>query len=304
MNTTSDIPASYVSTTWKAQPSEQNYWWKSWNSTSQNWVCHLSFYIPQSMGPPVFMYYRLTNFYQNHRRYVQSLDLEQLKGVAVPNSTIQNSPCSPLAIDPATGKAYYPCGLIANSIFNDTISSPVLKGQFNSTYDMTNKGIAWESDKALIKQSQYNQWQVVPPPNWKDYDYEKQGLPDLHDNEEFMVWMRTAGLPSFSKLARRNDNTAMQPGRYQLNINYSKLTDIWFLSALHVADYGPEFNVTEYAGTKSILLSTRTALGGRNPFMGIAYVVVGGVCVLLGALFTIAYLIRPRYDHLFPHAKV
>lgn len=53
--------------------------------------------------------------------------------------------------------------------------------------------------------------------------------------------------------------------------------------------------MTEYDGTKSILLSTRTVLGGKNPFMGIAYVVVGGVCVLLGALFTIAHLIRPRY---------
>ena len=30
--------------------------------------------------------------------------------------------------------------------------------------------------------------------------------------------------------------------------------------------------------------------------MGIAYVVVGGVCVLLGAGFTIAYLVRPRYE--------
>lgn len=61
-----------------------------------------------------------------------------------------------------------------------------------------------------------------------------------------------------------------------------------------------DFNVTEYSGTKSILISTRTALGGKNPFMGIAYVVVGGVCVLLGALFTVAHLIRPRYDILNP----
>jgi hypothetical protein len=33
--------------------------------------------------------------------------------------------------------------------------------------------------------------------------------------------------------------------------------------------------------------------------MGIAYVVVGGLCVLLGALFTIAHLFRPRYAY-FP----
>lgn len=37
-------------------------------------------------------------------------------------------------------------------------------------------------------------------------------------------------------------------------------------------------------------------MGGKNSFMGIAYVVVGGVCVLIGVLFTAANLIRPRYD--------
>ena len=55
-----------------------------------------------------------------------------------------------------------------------------------------------------------------------------------------------------------------------------------------------DFPVTDYGGTKSILLTTRTVMGGQNPFMGIAYVVVGGICVLLGALFTVAHLIRPR----------
>lgn len=49
-----------------------------------------------------------------------------------------------------------------------------------------------------------------------------------------------------------------------------------------------------YGGEKWILLSTRTVVGGKNPFMGIAYVVVGGACVLLGTLFTIAHLVRPR----------
>lgn len=57
---------------------------------------------------------------------------------------------------------------------------------------------------------------------------------------------------------------------------------------------GTDFSVSEFHGTKSILISTRTVLGGKNPFMGIAYVVVGGVCVLLGTLFTIAHLVRPR----------
>ena len=50
-----------------------------------------------------------------------------------------------------------------------------------------------------------------------------------------------------------------------------------------------------FDGTKSILLSTRTIMGGKNPFLGIAYVVVGGLCIVLGALFTATHLIKPRY---------
>jgi hypothetical protein len=137
----------------------------------------------------------------------------------------------------------------------------------------------------LIQQTKYQPWQVVPPPNWHNRypnGYTNDTIPNLNEDEAFMVWLRTAGLPTFSKLARRNDTTAMASGTYQLNID----------------DYFP---VTEYGGTKSILISTRTVMGGKNPFMGIAYVVVGGVCVILGAVFTVAHLVRPRKlgDHTY-----
>lgn len=43
------------------------------------------------------------------------------------------------------------------------------------------------------------------------------------------------------------------------------------------------------------MISTNTVMGGKNPFMGIAYVVVGGICIVLGALFTLAHLVKPRF---------
>lgn len=42
-------------------------------------------------------------------------------------------------------------------------------------------------------------------------------------------------------------------------------------------------------------------MGGKNPFLGIAYVVVGGICIVLGTLFTVTHLIKPRKlgDHTY-----
>lgn len=61
------------------------------------------------------------------------------------------------------------------------------------------------------------------------------------------------------------------------------------------------FPVHKYGGTKSIVITTRTVMGGRNPFLGVAYIVVAGLCVLLGTLFTITHLIKPRKlgDHTY-----
>ncbi len=189
-------------------------------------MCSLTFNIPEDIGPPVLFYYRLTNFYQNHRRYVKSLDSAQLKGEAVPASSIDGGSCTPLELDP-NGKPYYPCGLIANSLFNDTFHSPIRVGSANnSTYPMTNKGIAWDSDKVLYGPTKYRIEDIAVPPNWvKRYPDGKYTAdnppPNLEQDEAFHVWMRTAGLPTFSKLALRNDNETMRSGMYQVDIGLS-----------------------------------------------------------------------------------
>jgi hypothetical protein len=292
------IPDDKVSSSFKSSNSSVKAQWRRTVNTThppysvelpETPVCTLQFSIPNDIGPPVYLYYRLSNFYQNHRRYVKSLDTDQLKGEALSNSSIDGSSCNPLELD-HNGKAYYPCGLIANSIFNDTLNSPVAVnqagGQSSEQYRMTNKSVAWGSDAALYKKTKYTNQQVSPPPNWrKRYPNgytDETPIPDLAEYEEFQVWMRTAGLPTFSKLALRNDNETMKQGIYQMEIY----------------DFFP---VKIYDGKKAILISTRTVVGGKNSFLGIAYVVLGGLCIVLGVLFTVAHLIKPRKlgDHTY-----
>lgn len=194
-------------------------------------MCHVQFYIPDRLEPPVLLYYQLTNFYQNHRRYVQSFDQTQLSGTARTASQINGSDCDPLQGEVAADgqwKPYYPCGLIANSLFNDTFSAPVLLSTSGSSasslpYNMTEEGIAWGTDADLYKPTKYAYGDVLPPPNWRvQYPEYNETFPfkDLHNDQPFQNWMRTAGLPTFSKLARRNNAETMAVGRYQIDIAY------------------------------------------------------------------------------------
>lgn len=250
-----NIPGDKVSSSFKAGPSscasiagaptrwklrnEENVRFGTDTKNGSTSFCTLQFPIPNNIGPPVLFYYRLTNFYQNHRRYVKSLDSDQLKGTAVPASTIASGSCDPLRLDPS-GKPYYPCGLIANSLFNDTFKPPLniaVQGGSapNMTYPMTNKGIAWSSDKALYGPTKYALSDIAVPLNWKaqwpnGYS-ESHPPPNLAEDEEFQVWMRTAGLPAFSKLALRNDNLTMPCSIYQVDIMLSrwvKCAAIWY----------------------------------------------------------------------------
>ena len=112
----------------------------------------------------------------------------------------------------------------------DTFHPPVLlnvggSSASNQTYNMTAETIAWSSDAARFGKTTYTNDQVEPPPNWvlqypNGYT-DAQPIPDLSTFYELQVWMRTAGLPTFSKLALRNPNEIMQAGTYQVDIDLS-----------------------------------------------------------------------------------
>ncbi|CCM03829.1 uncharacterized protein FIBRA_05978 [Fibroporia radiculosa] len=240
--------------------------------------CFIQFDVPIDLEPSVFLYYKLTNFYQNHRRYVNSYDSNQLKGQFVSASSLNSGNCKPLA--ESGSKAIYPCGLIANSLFNDTYSALNLTTDTSQTYNFSQTGIAWPGEaKKYAATPGYNLSQIVPPPNWavrfpNGYTTENPP-PNLKTDEHFQNWMRTAGLPTFTKLWGRNDNTTLVKGRYQIAVNMN-------------------YPVISYSGTKSIVISTVSWIGGKNPFLGWAYVAAASLLIFLAIVGTIRHMIRPR----------
>jgi len=249
----------------------------------------------------VFIYYGLTNFYQNHRRYVKSRDDKQLYG----DLTSKNQDCSPFLTKSVEGEAektYAPCGAIANSLFNDTIvleyceKKPCLDTDTWKTVKVTGRGIAWESDKqykfknpggentvAAIRKA-WEDNNAIKPMDWQkevweldETDPDNNGL----QNEDLIVWMRTAALPNFRKLYRKvmygQDGSFSQSEGLRADYSYR-------------LKIGYNFEVSQFQGTKSVIISTTSILGGKNPFLGIAYIVVGCICFLMGIIFLFIHL--------------
>ena len=92
--------------------------------------CSITINLEKDMKAPIFVFYELHNFYQNHRRYIRSKSSTQLAGTEITTSDAQSS-CDPVYLmqhigvtkswggyDLKPGDLMSPCGLIAKSLFN------------------------------------------------------------------------------------------------------------------------------------------------------------------------------------------
>lgn len=142
-------------------------------------------------------------------------------------------------------------------------------------------GIAWNADSKLYKPTQYQLNQIAPPPGWKqnsrwvDANGNYKEIPRLWEDERFQVWMRVAALPAFRKLYGKYDFD-INPGTYLLKIQSN-------------------YDTKTYNGTKSVHISTVSWIGGKNTFLGVSYLIVGGVCVAIGLFFLLRHLFFSRY---------
>eukprot|EP00658_Telonema_sp_P-2_P006804 TRINITY_DN12569_c0_g1_i4.p1 TRINITY_DN12569_c0_g1~~TRINITY_DN12569_c0_g1_i4.p1 ORF type:complete len:407 (-),score=108.70 TRINITY_DN12569_c0_g1_i4:183-1403(-) len=300
--------------------------------------------LDEDMDSPVYLYFELTEFYQNHRRYVKSRNDDQLMSNSDATTTDQCSPIDKVDSGNSNNElAIYPCGLIAWSAFNDTlyaanqISTNVYEyyqnyllrntdgsGSCSSSSNCdfiptTKNGIAWSSDKddkfekldscsgnglfSSVTSSltmPYNTFKYYMCSTSATYtstcsigsstassnscfDHTTTSTPTYGSttgtnsqqtceqkyrcgdvsNEEFIVWMRTSGLPTFRKLYRVI-NTDLKKG----DILLFTINDVFPTSA--------------FSGSKRIVLSTTAWIGGKNTFLGAAYITVACICILLG----------------------
>lgn len=82
--------------------------------------CTLEFEMKEYVRGPLFVYYELRHFYQNHRDYCMSRSDNQLSGQ---HQDTVSPACVPMQHAP-DGRIYNPCGLIAQSFFNGTCTTP------------------------------------------------------------------------------------------------------------------------------------------------------------------------------------
>ncbi|XP_041028108.1 putative ALA-interacting subunit 2 [Juglans microcarpa x Juglans regia] len=220
--------------------------------------------VYKRMKAPIYIYYQLDNYYQNHRRYVKSRNDQQLLHGLKYNDT---SSCKPEQTN--NGLPIVPCGLIAWSLFNDTYK--FIRGA--SELKVNRKNIAWKSDR------DHKFGKHVYPFNFQNGTLIGGGKLDprirLSDQEDLIVWMRTAALPSFRKLY----------GRIEEDLNAD---DVIVVNLMN------NYNTYSFGGKKKLVLSTSSWLGGKNDFLGVAYISVGSSCIFVCFVFILLHMKYPR----------
>jgi hypothetical protein len=105
--------------------------------------------VDKDLEPPIWLYYQLDGFHQNHRRYIRSIANAQMQATLPPEiDPTKLGACRPWV---TTGeRVNYPCGLIAKSVFNDsfivTVKAPSEEAYRIVDVDSSAKTIAWASD--------------------------------------------------------------------------------------------------------------------------------------------------------------
>jgi hypothetical protein len=214
------------------------------------------------LNPPIELGYQLTHFYQNHRRFSLSRIDDQLRGDYVDFDGMSN--CRPHrskddSSDPADW--YLPCGIFALSVFSD-------KFVWADSDIFRDDTIAYDSEIQWLFRNLSSEYETGI--RWLD-----ELFPNGTRNPHFISWMRTSFLGTVSKVYARSENTAVREGQYEVLIENRYRED-------------------RFGGEKFLTLAEVSPFGKKNPFLGIAYMAVGGLCIASALMVILSELIIPR----------
>ena len=94
-------------------------------------------------------------------------------------------------------------------------------------------------------------------------------------DEHFIVWMRTASMPTFRKL-------------------YGTIKGNFKSGDVITFNVTANYEVQSVSASKALVLTTVGEFGSKNSSLGVIYVVVGVFSLLFGVLFAVKELISPR----------
>ena len=227
-------------------------------------TCAVTLRADKAIKAPVYVYYELGNFFQNHRAYVRDMDYFQLKGEASQGLCTTHTTT-------ASGADIVPCGVRAWSFFNDSFAIEV-NGQ-SVTLDDT--GIAWKNDL------KYRLGSYAPENMNTDQTTRGGGRitgSTVDDDEHFATWMRTPALSTFRKLVGR------------LDTDIPKDTDI-------TVTIDNRYNVYPFDGSKTVVIANSGRYGGYNMALPIMYLFCGAFCFVLSVVcLGMSYLTNKRED--------
>ncbi|DBB12141.1 hypothetical protein WJX82_010754 [Trebouxia sp. C0006] len=253
-----------------------------WNNQDVGVVQSVNITTTKHMKAPVYVYYELQSFYQNHKRYVRSLVSAQLGGKNKAPNTLGT--CAPQqyvndmenAVDPSTNVALNnsaavdPCGLMPYSYFNDSYAmSQQQPGGALTVVDMDETNIAWASDKNSLY-GHYKPTNFNEIPQYRGGGTINSSYLYVNDDEHFLVWMRPGAARTVRKLYAR------------INSDIPAGTTIY-------ATVNNRYNTYNFGGRKLIVLSTHSWVGGHNNALGGIMLTIGGLAFLTAIIFFCSY---------------
>lgn len=225
--------------------------------------CNLTFHIDQDLKGKMAILYKLSGYYQNHRRIFNSKNYDQLDGKYI-SSYSDLSSCSPaISKDDSSSpdNLYIPCGLMALSFFTDY-------------YKWINTSVANFSDVSISQVSERNLFKPINAQykNGIRVLINNSDFPGETTNEHFVVWMRAAAMPDFLKIFSKCNNCFIPKGDYQIEVRM-------------------QYPESMFHGGRYIYLVSAGAIGNCPRFLYMSYIIGGGSSLLISIVFSIQNLI-------------